>query len=217
MTYKDVLKREMERLAQDSRVVFIGYNTAYGHQMNGTLTDVPKNKLIETPVAENLMTGLAIGMALEGHLPVLCFERMDFMWIACDAIVNHIDKLPMLSGYKVALPMIIRCMVGNATPLDPGPQHTQDLTDVFEYHTDLRVVQLLDGESIEREYNTVITSPRILVEYRELYSTPVHKVTCKRTSRTPSTGDLSLRCATKQMTSSISATGAKLRRKHGRK
>ena len=63
----------------------------------GTLKDVPDDQKIETPVAENLMVGLAIGMSFEGFKPVVYFERHDFMLVAADAISNHIDKIERIS------------------------------------------------------------------------------------------------------------------------
>jgi hypothetical protein len=81
----------MDELGKEG-AIFIGYNVARGDAM-GTLKTVPKDQKLETPVAENLMSGLAIGMSFEGYTPVLYFERHDFMLVAADAIGNHIDKI----------------------------------------------------------------------------------------------------------------------------
>jgi hypothetical protein len=72
--------------------IFIGYNVARGDAM-GTLKGIEENQKLETPVAENLMSGLAIGMSFEGFRPVLYFERHDFILVAMDAIVNHRGNL----------------------------------------------------------------------------------------------------------------------------
>ena len=93
MKYKEAIKKSMEMLAKDKNAVFIGYNVNYGSRMYGTLVDIPKSKCLETPVAENLMAGLSMGMAIEGYKPVLIFERHDFMLNSLDAIVNHLDKI----------------------------------------------------------------------------------------------------------------------------
>ena len=126
MTYQQAIKEECEKYASDEKVRFIGYNTAFGSRMYRTLSDIPVNRIIEMPVAENLMIGLAIGMALEGYKPVVCFERHDFILLALDGIINHIDKLPYISNQQFRLPIIIRAIVGGVKPINPGPMHCQN-------------------------------------------------------------------------------------------
>ena len=87
MTYKETIKREMENLAKDDRVVFIGYNVGCGSKGGGTFENIPEPQLIEMPLAESLMMGCAVGMALESYKPVVYFERMDFITNALDVIV----------------------------------------------------------------------------------------------------------------------------------
>lgn len=126
MTHKDMLTNLYTKYASDPMVRFIGYNTLKGSRMYGTLNNIPDKQCVEMPVAENLMIGLAIGMSLEGYKPVVCFERHDFMLLALDGLVNHVDKLPKISGYQYKLPILVRAIVGSASPLNPGPQHTQN-------------------------------------------------------------------------------------------
>jgi hypothetical protein len=64
MTYKECITGLCDRYAKDNAARFIGYNTVYGSRMYGTLTNVKPELCIEAPVAENLMVGLAMGMAL---------------------------------------------------------------------------------------------------------------------------------------------------------
>jgi pyruvate/2-oxoglutarate/acetoin dehydrogenase E1 component len=131
MTYKEELASAMEMLASDKQTRFIGYGVIKGRAM-GTLKNVPEEQLIETPVAENLMVGLAIGMALAGLKPVVFIERFDFALNAADAIVNHLDKIFLMSKGEFAPAVIIRCVVGNKhKPLYTGETHTQDFTEAF--------------------------------------------------------------------------------------
>jgi pyruvate dehydrogenase E1 component beta subunit len=96
MTYKESITASMDELAKDPDVCFIGYGIRYGKAM-GTLKNVSESQLIETPVAENLMVGLAIGLSLRGKKPVVFIERADFLLNALDAIVNHLDKIELMS------------------------------------------------------------------------------------------------------------------------
>jgi pyruvate/2-oxoglutarate/acetoin dehydrogenase E1 component len=132
MTYKEELTAAMDALAADKRTRFIGYGVRYGGKAMGTLKNVPESQLIETPVAENLMVGLAIGMALAGLRPIVFIERFDFILNAADAIVNHLDKIERMSAAEFFPAVILRVVVGNKEkPLYTGETHTQDFTEAF--------------------------------------------------------------------------------------
>ena len=71
MKYFDEMKRSMEYLAADTRVVFMGQAVAVpGTAMSNTLKGVDPSKLIELPVAEEMQMGMTTGMALAGQVPV---------------------------------------------------------------------------------------------------------------------------------------------------
>jgi len=165
VTYREQLHKSMLKLAQYSKTRFVGYNTAHGPQMNGTLVGC-EEKCIEMPVAENLMCGVAMGLALKGYLPVLCFERFDFCLAGADALVNHIGALQQ---YGLILPMIVRVCVGSHKPLNPGPQHTRDHSEFFRRH--FMLDDLDSVQKIRDVYGSRITMPWMFVEYRSLYDT----------------------------------------------
>lgn len=175
-TYKDELRRAMTMMGQDPNTVFIGYNVGCGGKANGTLVDVPQEKLIETPVAENLMVGMAVGMALQGRKPVVYIERFDFILNASDAIVNHLDKILTLSGGQFNPTAIIRVLVGGTkNPLFTGPTHTQDFTEAFKKLVSFPVIQLTSAvhlyDAYERAFEALCHHSTMLVEYRDLYGT----------------------------------------------
>ena len=128
-SYKDAMIESMTQLGKLG-AIFIGYNVKYGNAI-GTLKNVPDDQKLETPVAENLMAGLAIGMSFEGFLPVLYYERHDFMMVAADAIINHIDKIERISHGEFKCPIIIRAVTADAGPFYSGITHSQDFTEVF--------------------------------------------------------------------------------------
>lgn len=171
MKYRDAIRQAMATLAQDQKTVFMGYNVRFGSRAYGTLNAVPEGMCIETPVAENLMAGLAIGMSLVGYRPVLFYERHDFMLNALDAIVNHLDKLESMSQGQFKTPVIIRATVGGQEPLHPGPQHTQDFTEAFRSMLSFPVMDLTTAAEVEGAYRfaSQLDSPIMLVERRDLY------------------------------------------------
>ena len=176
MKYGEALREAMNRLAQDKRVYFIGYNMRNGSKAYQTLADIPKERLIETPVAENLMGSLAVGMALEGYRPVVWFERHDFMIHGLGALVNHVDKTLPISGGQFKAPVIVRATVGSSKPVNPGMQHTQDfsneLTGLFP---NCRVHELKSSDEILCAYEGALKSdiPSIFIERRNLYNKDV--------------------------------------------
>lgn len=174
---KDTITNCMTKYAQDvPEARFIGYNTSFGSKMYGTLAQVAKDQCIEAPVAENLMVGLALGMSLEGFRPVVCFERHDFLLLALDAILNHLDKIPAMSGGKIQLPVIVRAItardINNQAKLKAGPQHTQDYThELRSMVKNIKVHAPTSGWQYEEvwEHCTKTSEPSIIVEYREMY------------------------------------------------
>jgi pyruvate dehydrogenase E1 component beta subunit len=123
----------MNEFAKNDKALFIGYNTKMGNQALGTLSEVPKEKIIVTPLAENLMAGLSIGLSLSGYKPILYFERFDFILNAIDAIVNQLDKMKDISKQQYRPKVIIRVILGGKLkPFFTGVCHTQDFTKAMK-------------------------------------------------------------------------------------
>lgn len=129
--YRDELTRAMEMLAGLPSSVFLGQAVAYpGTAMFGTLEAVPESKRIELPVEEDFQLGVSFGLAFSGYLPISIFPRWNFLLLATNQLVNHLDKAQeMMKGQ--APKVIIRTSIGSERPLHPGPQHTGDFTDAF--------------------------------------------------------------------------------------
>lgn len=169
ISYKDAVIESMDKLGLEG-AIFIGYNVARGDAM-GTLKNVASDQKIETPVAENLMTGLAIGMSFEGFKPVIYFERHDFMLVAMDAIVNHLDKIERISHGEFKVPVIIRAVTADAGPFYSGITHSQDFTELFRTAVELPVIDPKNGHEVINAFNFAIQSgrPTMIVERKSLY------------------------------------------------
>lgn len=171
MNYGEAVKKSMEMLAQKEEVIFLGYNISFGSKAYGTLKDIPREKKIETPVAENLMSGLAIGLSLEGFKPVLFFERHDFMLVALDSIVNHLDKIEEMSKGRFKTPVIIRASIGSTKPIDPGPQHKQDFSDAFKKMIKFPIIEPKTPSEVLEAYRFASESnkPVMIIERKDLF------------------------------------------------
>jgi pyruvate/2-oxoglutarate/acetoin dehydrogenase E1 component len=160
MTHKEYLHQRMLELAKDPKVRFLGYNTKYGHQFNGTLKGCEES-CIEMPVAENLIMGMGIGMSLDCWKPIVCIERADFLWACADQLVNHLDKAQQLKYGKLNL--IIRTCICDDKPLDPGPQHRGDYFHIFG--------NLLKEVKVLSFWPEQVEGPAMICEWRKDYDT----------------------------------------------
>ncbi len=130
--YNQTLKEAMDWLAAQSDTVFIGQAVSYaGTGCYESLTNVPIEKKIEFPVAENFQIGVSIGMAMNGFVPISIVPRWNFLICAADQIVNHLDKMTLLSDQGYQPKVIIRVAVGSEKPVDPQDQHKGNFSDAF--------------------------------------------------------------------------------------
>ena len=175
MKYFDELKRAMDFLAADPRTVFIGQAVAVaGTAMTNTLKDVPAERLIELPVAEEMQMGMTLGMALTGQIPVSIFPRWNFLLSAMRQLINHLDKVQVMSngGYKTKA--IIRTGIGSQRPLHPQSQHVGDFTDAIQAMcTTIEVIRLEEPGDVFPAYEKALLRDdcrsTILVEYGDYY------------------------------------------------
>ena len=154
--FKQAVNDAMRWLAEDKRTVFVGQSVRYdGAAIYDSLDGVPMDKRREFPVAENLQLGYCTGLSLTGKLPICIYPRMDFMLLAMDQLVNHLDKLPIY-GWKPKV--IIRCAVGQTSPLDAGPQHTQNYTRPFQLMLhNVRVDEVRTPKEVSSAYERAFT------------------------------------------------------------
>ena len=174
--YQTELKRAMHYLAANEKVIFLGQAVAFpGTAMTTTLEDIEKSKLIELPVEEDMQMGISTGLALNGFIPVSIFPRWNFMLLAVNQIVNHLDKLSELLQKQNPPKVIIRTGIGSINPMDPGPQHKGDFTDPFRLMcANIEVVRLDSAELIFPSYKKALDRDdgvsTIIVEWSDKYN-----------------------------------------------
>ena len=170
------LTRSMDYLGKLDNTIFIGQSVEVaGTAMRNTLLNIESNKLVEMPVDEDFQMGLAIGMSLTGLVPISIFPRWNFLLLATNQIVNHLDKLKEITNLTEPGKVIIRTGIGSIHPLHPGPQHTGDFTDAFKLMCpNINVVRLDSTNMIFDEYqkayerNDGISS--LLIEWSDKYN-----------------------------------------------
>lgn len=171
--YFEELCRTMAWLSERPRAVFVGQAVRFaGTSMFTTLRDVPMEKRIEFPVAEDMQLGLCTGMALNGDLPISIYPRINFLLLAVNQLVLHLDKLPLYSNDGYRPKVIIRTAIATDKPLDPQAQHIGDYSDALEAMLKtVTVVRLDRAKQIFPAYRKAVEwdGPTLLIERTELY------------------------------------------------
>ena len=164
----------MEYLANKKNSIFIGQAVEYpGTAMYNTLIDIKKERKIELPVAEEMQMGITIGMAMNGMMPISIYPRWNFLLLATNQIVNHLDKIKILGKNKLKNKIIIRTSVGSQRPLHPQHQHVGNFTKPFaEMCPNVDFIILKDAKDIFSSYKKASESnkPTVLVEFGDYYN-----------------------------------------------
>lgn len=169
--YFDELTRAMTMLGEHPQTLFVGQGVRWDNNAQfRTLSGVPQEKRIELPVAEDFQMGYCLGLALQGYLPVSVYPRWDFLILAANQLVNHVDKLPFTT-FKGRV--IVRVGVGAKYPLDSGRQHTNDYSAAFRLMLQtVEVIELNSKFDVMKVYERALRSERscIVVERQDLFN-----------------------------------------------
>ena len=167
--YNQQLKAAMNWIGAQDRVMILGQAVCYaGTGCYESITEVPADKKMEFPVAENFQIGVSTGMAINGMVPVSVVPRWNFLLTATDQIVNHLDKMESMSDGRCSPKVIIRVAKGSENPVDPQDQHKGNFADAFRIMCkNIDIVELHQPEDILPAYQAAYASERstILVEF----------------------------------------------------
>jgi pyruvate/2-oxoglutarate/acetoin dehydrogenase E1 component len=170
--YKEALIDSMTFLGDQENTVFIGQQIVYaGNPMSTTLGKVPKEKMVEVPVMEETQMGMSLGLAMTGKTVLTFYPRWDFILLAANQLVNHVDKYSLMTGKHANI--LIRLGKGSDKPLDPGHQHKGNYFKEFQSMCpNIKFHDLTSADKIVPAYTDAYRSQgvHVLVEYPELYN-----------------------------------------------
>ncbi len=162
----------LEEMKADPCVYVLGEDVAVGGPYGATkglAEEFGENRVINTPISEGTVVGLAIGAALQGLRPVVEIMFVDFITLAMDQLVNHAAKLRYMSGGQLCVPLTIRtaCGVSGAW----GAHHSQSLEAWLAHVPGLKVVMPSTAADAEGLLRAAIRddNPVVFVEHRALY------------------------------------------------
>lgn len=135
-TFRQILKN-------DERVIVMGQGVDDNSGMFGATKGLQKifgsHRVFDTPLAENALMGIGVGMAINGLRPIYCHNRPDFLLLTMDQIVNHAAKWQFIFGGKSSsIPLVIWSCVGRGW--GSAAQHSQALHNAFLHYPGLKIV-----------------------------------------------------------------------------
>ncbi len=138
---RQAIREEMQR---DPRVFCIGEDIGVKGGFGGAFTvtlglsdEFGHERILDTPISELGLTGVAVGAAIGGLRPIADVQYGDFLFLAMDQIVNQAAKMTYMSGGTVKVPMVMRVPVGATRR---GAQHAQSLEAFLAHVPGLKVV-----------------------------------------------------------------------------
>lgn len=180
LSYCGALRESMEiALAGNPDAFIIGQGVDDHKALFGTTAGLVerfgRERVMDTPLAEEGIMGIAIGAALNGMYPILTHIRADFMLVATNQIINLAAKYRYMFGGRFEVPLLIRAIIGRSW--GQGAQHSQSLQSLFAHIPGLRVIMPANSGTILDTYPHIFSSirgPVISFEHRLLYNLDFH-------------------------------------------
>jgi pyruvate dehydrogenase E1 component beta subunit len=162
-------------MERDASVILIGQGVKspwyVGNTAQGLIQKFGEQRVIDTPVSENAMTGAAVGASLAGMRAVAVHPRMDFMLYAFDPIVNEAANWFYMNGGKISVPVVFWGVINRGG--EQAAQHSQALHAMFSHAPGLKVVMPSTAYDAKGLMVAAIEddNPVVFVDDRWLYNT----------------------------------------------
>lgn len=194
--YNEAINQTLHQLMKnDHRVFVIGQGVTspwyVGRTTVGLLDEFGSKRVIDTPVSENGITGVAVGAALAGMRPILIFPRMDFMYYAMDQLMNHAGNWHYMFGGQLNVPLTVWAIINRGG--EQAAQHSQNLQAMLTHFPGFKVVMpstAYDAKgllvsAVEDDNPVIYIDDRWLYECKDdvpekLYSIPIGKGIVRR-------------------------------------
>src|SRR5579863_2209017 len=175
ITYRDALREGIrEEMLRDERVFILGEDIAgYGGTYavsKGLFEEFGEKRVRDTPLAEEVITGVAIGAALNGLRPILEIMTINFSLLASDLIINSAAKMRYMFGGQPAVPLVIRTPGGGGA--QRGAQHSQVFESLYAHIPGLKVVMPATPYDVKGMLKSAVRDPDpvLFIEHELLYN-----------------------------------------------
>ncbi len=174
LTLVEAVNMAMARALQDDPdvIVFgedVGSNGGVFRATEGLQQRFGDERVMDTPLAETVLTGMAIGMAAQGLKPVLEIQFMGFIYSAVDQIINHAARLRNRTRGRITVPMVLRAPFGGGIH---APEHHSESTEAMFAH--MPGIRVVIPSSPQRAYGLLLAAiqnpdPVIFLEPKRIY------------------------------------------------
>ncbi len=175
LKYSDAIAAVTGRwLERDPKVFIAGEEVAnFGGGAYGATKDLAAkfpDRVLNTPISEAGMTGLALGAAMSGMIPVIEIMFPDFALVAADQLFNQIGKARHMYGDTTELPLVVRTRI--AAGCGYGGQHSMDPVGLYALFPGWRMAAPADAFDYVGLFNSAMRSldPVVILEHHALYS-----------------------------------------------
>ena len=175
MTYRDALREAIrEEMLRDERVFILGEDIAgYGGTYavtKGLIEEFGEKRVRDTPLAEEVITGAAIGAALGGLRPILEIMTINFSLLATDMLVNNAAKMRYMFGGQPSVPLVVRTPAGGGA--QRAAQHSQMFESLYAHVPGLKVVMPATPYDVKGMLKSAVRDPDpvLFIEHELLYN-----------------------------------------------
>jgi pyruvate dehydrogenase E1 component beta subunit len=175
ITYRDALREAIrEEMLRDERVFIMGEDIAgYGGTYavsKGLFEEFGEKRVRDTPLAEEVITGAAIGAALGGLRPILEIMTINFSILAADLLVNSAAKMRYMFGGQPSVPLVVRTPSGGGA--QRAAQHSQMLETWYAHIPGLKVVMPATPYDVKGMLKSAVRDPDpvLFIEHELLYN-----------------------------------------------
>ena len=174
-TFLDAIRAGLaEEMRRDASIYVFGEDVALGGPFGvtkGLSEEFGANRMVNTPISEGTVMGLAIGAATAGLRPVVEIMFIDFITLAMDQLVNHAAKLHYMSGGQLNIPLTVRVQCGVSGAM--GAHHSQSLEAWLAHVPGLKIVMPAHASDAKGLLKASIRddNPVVFIEHRGLYWT----------------------------------------------
>ena len=142
-TYASAIYETFDKLLSlDKRIFIMGQGVDDPFGMFGTTLNLHEKhgseRVFDTPLSEEALTGISIGASLTGMRPVYMHNRPDFLLLAMNQIINHASKWRYMFGGKISVPVVIWAVIGRGW--GSAAHHSQSLQGLFMHVPGLKLV-----------------------------------------------------------------------------